>query len=59
MMVKMSKGTPSRGKRGKRKTHVKCPRCGKRSYNQRKKDCAACGYGKSKKIKKGNPKKRK
>jgi large subunit ribosomal protein L37e len=45
----MSKGTPSHGKRGKRKTHVKCGRCGKFSLHVRKKVCAACGFGKSSK----------
>ena len=47
----MSKGTPSHGKRGKRKTHVTCPRCGKKSYHQRKKRCAACGFGAGKRLK--------
>merc|ERR1719478_391198 len=27
-----------------KKTHCLCPRCGKRSYHQQKKKCAACGY---------------
>ncbi len=47
----MSKGTPSHGKRGKRHTHITCPRCGKRSYHERKKRCAACGFGVSRRIK--------
>ena len=47
----MTKGTPSHGKRGKRKTHVKCPRCGSRSYHNRKKRCASCGFGASKRLK--------
>jgi len=47
----MSKGTPSHGKRGKRKTHITCPRCGKWSYNKRKKRCAACRFGVSSRIK--------
>jgi large subunit ribosomal protein L37e len=47
----MSKGTSSHGKRGKRKTHVTCPRCGKNSYHQRKKNCASCGFGTSKRLK--------
>jgi large subunit ribosomal protein L37e len=55
----MSKGTPSMGKRGKRKTHVKCPRCGGRSYNQRKKRCASCGYGRGRKLKTRPPAKKK
>jgi large subunit ribosomal protein L37e len=47
----MSKGTPSHGKRGKGKTHGTCQRCGKRSYNLRKKVCAACGFGRGPRIK--------
>ncbi|MFH0861846.1 MAG: 50S ribosomal protein L37e [Candidatus Altiarchaeota archaeon] len=47
----MTKGTTSHGKRGKRKTHVTCPRCGKKSYHQRKKECAACGFGRGPRIK--------
>ena len=43
------KGTPSFGKRNK-KTHIRCRRCGKISYNARKKYCAACGFGRSSKI---------
>jgi large subunit ribosomal protein L37e len=45
----MSKGTASHGKRSKRHTHVKCPRCGKASYHTRKKVCASCGYGRGRK----------
>lgn len=45
----MSRGTPSMGKHGGKHTHVKCPRCGKPSMHQRKKICAACGYGKTSK----------
>ncbi len=48
----MVKGTPSFGKRGKGKTHIRCPRCGRHSYHVRKKYCAACGWGRSKKIRK-------
>ncbi|MBD3388778.1 MAG: 50S ribosomal protein L37e [Candidatus Altiarchaeales archaeon] len=55
----MTKGTPSLGKRGKRKTHVNCPRCGGKSYHQRKKECASCGFGRSKRMKSKNPPKRK
>ena len=36
---------------GKGKTHIRCRRCGRRAYHVRKKFCAACGFGKSKKIK--------
>ena len=45
----MGKGTPSFGKHQK-KTHIRCRRCGSRSYNVRHKTCAACGFGRSKKI---------
>lgn len=47
----MSKGTPSKGKKGKSKTHIPCRRCGKKAYNVRKGYCAACGFGKSSKKK--------
>ncbi|MEM3587061.1 MAG: 50S ribosomal protein L37e [Candidatus Jordarchaeaceae archaeon] len=47
----MTKGTPSMGKKNK-KTHIRCRRCGKHSYNITKKYCAACGYGRSKKLRK-------
>jgi large subunit ribosomal protein L37e len=43
------KGTPSFGKRNK-KTHIRCRRCGKNSYNARKRFCSACGFGRSKRI---------
>lgn len=41
----MSKGTASLGKMGVKKTHIRCRRCGKHSYNVRKGVCASCGYG--------------
>ncbi|MFC7115333.1 50S ribosomal protein L37e [Natronoarchaeum sp. GCM10025703] len=40
-------GTPSQGKKNKT-THVKCRRCGEKSYHIRKKKCSSCGFGKSK-----------
>jgi len=46
----MTKGTPSFGKRSKRKTHIRCRRCGRHSYHVRKKYCAACGFGRSRRI---------
>ncbi|MCS7386976.1 MAG: 50S ribosomal protein L37e [Candidatus Methanomethylicota archaeon] len=46
----MTKGTPSFGKRGRRKTHIRCRRCGRHSYHIRKKYCAACGFGRSSRI---------
>ncbi len=48
----MSKGTPSKGKRSKGKSHIVCRRCGKKSFHVRKKICAACGFGKTATIKK-------
>lgn len=46
------KGTPSFGKKSRSKTHIRCRRCGRRSYHVRKKKCAACGFGATKKIRK-------
>lgn len=48
----MTKGTPSMGKKASGKSHIRCRRCGRRSYGIRKKRCAACGYGSSSKIRK-------
>ncbi|MBR9678331.1 MAG: 50S ribosomal protein L37e [Nanoarchaeota archaeon] len=48
----MTKGTPSKGKRAKGTSHMRCRRCGKHSYHRRKKVCASCSYGKSPKLKK-------
>ncbi|UCE17033.1 MAG: 50S ribosomal protein L37e [Candidatus Bathyarchaeota archaeon] len=30
--------------------HIKCRRCGRRAYNIKNKQCVACGYGVSTKI---------
>jgi len=49
----VAKGTPSFGKHQKR-SHVLCRRCGRRSFNIRKRKCSACGYGVTSKIKKYN-----
>jgi len=46
----MTKGTPSKGKQSKGKSHIICRRCGKHSYHASKKVCASCGYGRSKKL---------
>ena len=46
----MSKGTPSFGKMSKGRTHIRCPRCGRHSYNVAKGYCAACGYGRSRRL---------
>ncbi|MEM0205172.1 MAG: 50S ribosomal protein L37e [Nitrososphaerota archaeon] len=45
----MVKGTPSLGKRNK-PVHIRCRRCGRRSFHVSKKRCAACGFGASKKL---------
>ncbi len=47
------KGTPSFGKRNKN-LHIRCRRCGKNSYHVRKKICAACGFGRSSRIRRYN-----
>ncbi len=46
----MTKGTASMGKRSSKVTHIRCRRCGKRTYHVRKKVCSSCGYGKSAKL---------
>jgi len=51
----MGKGTPS--KSGGKKTHIICRRCGRHAFNVRKGYCAACGYGRSKRIRSYNWKK--
>ena len=42
----MSDGTSAQGKKNKT-THVKCRRCGEKSYHVRKGECSSCGFGKS------------
>ena len=44
------KGTPSMGKRSKNVTHIKCRRCGRNAYNVAKGYCAACGFGRSSRM---------
>ncbi|MEM2089400.1 MAG: 50S ribosomal protein L37e [Thermoproteota archaeon] len=51
-MGKTSSGTTAFGRLHKKSTHSICRRCGRRSFNLRKKYCAACGFGKSPKIRK-------
>ncbi|MBS7626304.1 MAG: 50S ribosomal protein L37e [Candidatus Bathyarchaeia archaeon] len=46
----MGKGTPSMGKKARSKSHITCRRCGRHSYSIRRRRCAACGYGESKRI---------
>ncbi len=38
------------GKRSRGKTHIRCRRCGRHAYNVRKHYCAACGFGRSRRI---------
>ena len=45
-------GTPS--KRGGRRTHITCRRCGRHAYHLQKKTCASCGYGKTAKLRSYN-----
>jgi len=44
------KGTPSKGKKGRSKTHVRCRRCGRHSYHKAHNECSACGFGVSPKL---------
>ncbi len=46
----MTKGTPSMGKKGRHKTHIRCRRCGRHSFNVKKGYCSACGFGRSKRM---------
>nr|AOZ55991.1 ribosomal protein L37E [uncultured korarchaeote] len=48
----MVKGTPSMGKRSKGRTHIRCRRCGRHAYHVTRRVCAACGYGRLKRIRK-------
>ncbi len=45
----MAKGTPSMGKKTGVK-HTSCRRCGRISFHIQKGECAACGFGITKKI---------
>ena len=44
----MTKGTAS--KKGGKRTHTICRRCGKHAFHIQKRICAACGFGNTKKI---------
>lgn len=46
----MGKGTPSLGKKNKKASHTMCRRCGRRSFHTQKRTCAACGFGRTAKI---------
>ncbi|MBR9681676.1 MAG: 50S ribosomal protein L37e [Candidatus Altiarchaeota archaeon] len=47
----MTKGTPSFGKRNKRRLHLMCRRCGKSGLNRKTKICVKCGFGRSSHLK--------
>ncbi|MFA5142220.1 MAG: 50S ribosomal protein L37e [Candidatus Woesearchaeota archaeon] len=53
----MTKGTASKGKQSRGKSHIQCRRCGKHSYHKKRNICASCGYGKTPKIRHYNWKK--
>ncbi|MDG7001421.1 MAG: 50S ribosomal protein L37e [Nitrososphaerota archaeon] len=44
------RGTSSMGKMGRKKTHMRCRRCGHHSYHMRHKKCSYCGFGASTKL---------
>ncbi|MCD6511228.1 MAG: 50S ribosomal protein L37e [Thaumarchaeota archaeon] len=46
------KGTPSFGKASKGKSHIRCRRCGRHSFNVSKGRCSYCGFGASPKLRK-------
>ncbi|WP_461864718.1 50S ribosomal protein L37e [Thermococcus sp.] len=48
----MGSGTAPHGKRNRTPTHIKCRRCGRKSFNVKKGYCAACGFGRSSRMRK-------
>jgi len=40
----MTKGTPSKGRRSGKKSHMRCRRCGHHTYHMQKKKCSYCGF---------------
>lgn len=46
--------TAAMGKRGRKRVHIKCRRCGRVSFHRRKGYCAACGFGRSRRLRKYN-----
>jgi len=48
----MTKGTPSKGKKSKKKTHIRCRRCGLPTFHASKKRCSSCGFGSTSKKRK-------
>jgi len=49
----MSDGTAAMGKKNKR-VHIRCRRCGRHSFHRRKGYCAACGFGRSRRLRSYN-----
>ncbi len=49
----MTKGTPAFGRKIGVK-HIRCRRCGRVAFHVKKSKCAACGFGKTRKIRKFN-----
>ncbi|MGQ9478475.1 MAG: 50S ribosomal protein L37e [Thermoproteota archaeon] len=49
-MGKTTAGTTTFGRLHKKKTHKICRRCGRKAFNVRKKYCAACGFGRTPKL---------
>ncbi|OYT66175.1 50S ribosomal protein L37e [Candidatus Bathyarchaeota archaeon ex4484_205] len=49
-MGKTTAGTTAFGRMNRKKTHVRCRRCGRRAFHVRHKVCAACGFGASSKL---------
>lgn len=48
----MGSGTAPMGQRNKKETHIRCRRCGRKSFNRKKGYCAACGFGRSSRMRK-------
>jgi len=46
----MGKGTPAAGKHNKEGNHIRCRRCGEHSYHKKNKECSACGFGKTTRL---------
>ncbi|HLB68000.1 MAG TPA: 50S ribosomal protein L37e [Thermoplasmata archaeon] len=46
----MTKGTASLGKMGRKSVHIRCRRCGNRSYHKQKGVCASCGFGRTARL---------
>ncbi|ASJ00374.1 50S ribosomal protein L37e [Thermococcus gorgonarius] len=48
----MGAGTAPKGKRNRTPTHIRCRRCGRKAFNVKKGYCAACGFGRSRRMRK-------